>query len=76
MFEVDEDVTHAFNLGCDARIKGIPVTSNPYGNGEEKQLFFNWDQGWHHVQAYWGNGVHGRWFYRKLSRVRAQEQAG
>lgn len=48
---LDED--QAFNEGCDARLKGLPPSANPFSVSNASQHRF-WLRGWKHVNSYWG----------------------
>lgn len=47
----------AFNLGCDARIAGLPLGHNPYCGGTD--LARCWRAGWFDVDAHWGEARTG-----------------
>ena len=45
----------AFNLGCDARIAGVPLGHNPFSRAIEDLNFQRcWTEGWYHVSVFWG----------------------
>lgn len=50
----------AFNLGCDARLFGVPIKRNPYST-EDFHLRSEWVRGWSHVEKYWGADVKEKW---------------
>lgn len=45
-----------FNQGSDARLKGLPLSANPYPWSERLRWRF-WMRGWRHVHAFWGCGA-------------------
>jgi hypothetical protein len=42
----------AFNRGCDDRLRGIALSSNPYAKFEP--TYSSWRRGWLSVQNTWG----------------------
>lgn len=53
------EVARAFNLGCQARLDGKPLSDCPYGGLTEsgcdyRELKFHWRLGWKDVDQYWG----------------------
>ncbi len=50
---IDEG-TRAFNIGCDARIAGIPLKDNPYHSRGQESLHNKWRIGWMDVAVNWG----------------------
>jgi ribosome modulation factor len=64
-----DDWTRAFNLGCQARLAGLPLSANPYGDLADIHPRRAWAEGWRHVDHYWGGGVRGRWRYAALPAV-------
>lgn len=64
MFDGERAV--AFNLGCDARLRGDPAKSCPYQLKSILATF--WQQGWLHVHNHWGELAMG--IIRKLTKVR------
>lgn len=41
----------AFNAGCNARIKGRPISDRLHVPSESRSA---WQHGWLHTQAFWG----------------------
>lgn len=57
------NVDKAFNLGSDARVEGLYVTSNPYYPGSAEHIY--WIRGWEDVNKHWGQWA--KWPIRRLS---------
>ena len=47
-----EDRNRAFNVGCEARLAGKSIMSNPYDSGGTEYLY--WAMGWRDVHHHWG----------------------
>ena len=64
----DGEVCVAFNRGCDARLAGEPLTSNPYRSGQkiERQAWIN---GWYDVHWLYGEKARDRWPIKPLPEV-------
>jgi hypothetical protein len=43
----------AFNQGSDARLRGQPMTANPFSSGYPEWRY--WLMGWQDVDEHWGN---------------------
>ena len=56
---------HAFNMGCDARIAGVPFKDNPYSKYKGGAY---WEMGWRDVDENWGRKA--KWPVKKLPEVR------
>jgi hypothetical protein len=54
MTDSDLDYRRAFNAGSDARIRGLPVTANPFTATGGHGLHEQWRFGWAHVDREWG----------------------
>lgn len=67
MTVMHEPQTKAFNMGCDARLAGLPITANPHN---VKILSTYWRMGWEDVDVFWGKKVRGRWPYMALQAVK------
>lgn len=52
------DLAHAFNLGCDARLAGLPLTANDYSSSQQ-DAYQSWERGWRDVDQYWGKWTRG-----------------
>lgn len=59
----------AFNNGCNARIEGLTISTNPHHKRLCKSLWLQWRLGWLDVHDNWGIDVRGRWEYRRVPRV-------
>lgn len=51
-----EQIDRAFNLGCDARLVGEPITWCQYDIGELRKY---WKLGWRDVDKNWGKDSKG-----------------
>ncbi len=52
----------AFGKGCDSRLLGLKLSSNPYPReGSKDSSFTAWRLGWFHVHRYWGAGLKRQW---------------
>ncbi len=62
--------SHAFAIGSDARLAGLPASANPFPckNGRDEHDY--WLLGWRNVDLSWGCAVRGRWPVRELPPVR------
>lgn len=49
----DSEYARAFNQGSDARISGLPVSSNPTPVSFNQPVHVAWKLGWDHVDRYW-----------------------
>ena len=59
--------TWAFNLGSDARLRGVSPTRNPFFGVNEYQAL-HWEMGWTHCNRFWG--IDAKWPVRGLPQVR------
>jgi hypothetical protein len=61
------DISKAFGEGSDARIRGEPLSSNPYSS-EFTHESKAWKRGWHDIDIAFGSEA--RWPVRNLPDVR------
>ena len=45
----------AFSQGCDARLSGLPMRSNPYRDCADRWLAQAFRSGWRHCDLFWGD---------------------
>jgi hypothetical protein len=55
--ESREPLRLAFNLGCDARLSGLPLDHSPYCGGTDLARY--WRAGWFDVDVHWGEARPG-----------------
>lgn len=68
MTQRQEEVSKAFNEGCDARLAGLPAICPDYWYGHEMTY---WRHGWKHVDLCWAKDVRLDTFaVRPLPRVK------
>jgi len=60
---MDDYAVRIFGEGCDARLSGRPLASNPYGDDYGRV----WRKGWKHVNDFWG--IDSRRPVKELPRV-------
>ena len=66
---VDLAARKAFNEGCDARLRGEPITANPHKHvGGNDDLSAQWARGWKEVHQFYG--IEAKWPIAALPRVR------
>lgn len=73
-YEMTGQLARAFNLGCDARLAGLPETANPY-TSDGRREWYSWRAGWHDCAIWWGCYVAGRWAIMSLPLVRSLNQS-
>lgn len=59
-----EEISKAFNQGCDARLAGEPITWCQYDYGELRKY---WKNGWRDVDKNWGKSSKG--FVKSLAKI-------
>jgi ribosome modulation factor len=68
----DDELDFAFNLGCQSRLEGKSIASNPYLDRLARSAF---DHGWVDVDLNWSRQVRGRWPVQKLPCITYGETA-
>jgi hypothetical protein len=68
------ELAQAFNLGSDARCKGLEKNSNPYDSAAEWQEWLSWRKGWDDANDNWGSEDTRRWPIRFLPVVGSGER--
>jgi len=67
----DRLLAEAFGKGSDSRLRGEPITSNPYVPGVSgKGCWSAWRCGWQDADAHWGEEC-GGWVIRRLPSLEA-----
>lgn len=59
-----EELDRAFNLGCDARLIGEPISWCCF---DESDLRKEWKSGWRDVDRSWGKGA--KWYVKPLPKI-------
>lgn len=66
---IDVESRRAFNAGCQARLRGEPLTSNPHPHcGGNDDLSTQWMRGWKEVDQFYG--IEARRPFAALPKVR------
>ena len=68
-YHSNPELDRAFNLGADSRLAGVPADLCPYHGDDNRSLRDAWENGWRHVQAFYGCDVPAH-LRRRLPEVR------
>ena len=65
-------LSRAFNLGCDARLQGLPVTANPFSSTSSLSNYKLWRNGFWDVHNNWGKWA--KWPIMPLPEIRRMRE--